>query len=53
MADESITAKIDVLLRDHAEEIALGKIHDEEDTVAFFEDAVEGDDAYEEGLETG
>jgi hypothetical protein len=45
MADESVTTEVDVLLRDHAKEIALSKVHDEEDTVGFLEDAMEGDDA--------
>jgi len=45
MADKSITTKVDVLVRDHAKEIALSKVHDEENTVGFLEDAMEGDDA--------
>ncbi len=45
VADESITAKIDVLLRDHAKEIALCEVHDEEDTVVLLKDAMESDDA--------
>lgn len=45
VTNESITAEIDVLLCDHAKEIALCEIHDEEDTVAFLEDAMEGNNA--------
>jgi hypothetical protein len=45
MADKSITTEIDVLLRDHAKEVALSKVHDEEDTIGFLEDAMESDNA--------
>jgi len=48
MANESIAAEIDVLLGDHAKEVTLSKVHDEEDTIAFFKDAMEGDDACQE-----
>lgn len=46
VADKSITTEIDMLLRDHAKEIALSKVHDEEDTVGFLEDTMEGDNAW-------
>jgi hypothetical protein len=45
MADKSIATEIDVLLRDHPKEVALSKVHDEEDTVGFLEDAMESDNA--------
>lgn len=43
--DEGVLAQVDLLLRDHGEEVTIrAEVEDDENPILFFEDAVERDD---------